>query len=191
MMDLRKELKEAYEGLDDYEKLYLHNEVDGYDSIYSMDELDELLCNDSPLHIAEMACYGDFNPNDEFFNFNGYGNLNSFNCLDDWIDDDCIIDYVIEKEDPLYCDEFEKILDEYQEEKEQLQSIVEEVKEFMNEYDFYELNTFQFDEGLTAEEMENKIMNQIEEDPKVIVNYLETFENKEAESLIQDLKAFC
>ncbi len=55
----------------------LNNDYDSY--IYNMDELEEVLHDESPVTIAKMIQYGDFNINDDYFTFNGYGNLKSFN----------------------------------------------------------------------------------------------------------------
>ena len=50
---------------------------------YDMDEFDEFMANYTPMEIAQMIFYGDeFNPNDEYFRFNAYGNLESA----DWHD---------------------------------------------------------------------------------------------------------
>jgi len=63
------------------EQMNAYNELNNdYDSwIYSMDELEEVLHDESPITIAKMVQYGDFNINDDYFSFNGYGNLVSFN----------------------------------------------------------------------------------------------------------------
>lgn len=47
-----------------------------------MENLDELLGDYTPSEIARMIYYGDFKPCDEFFQFNGYGNLVSCNGYD-------------------------------------------------------------------------------------------------------------
>lgn len=47
---------------------------------YDMDEFDEFLSNATPSEIARMIFFGDFNPNDDCFRFDGYGNLESL----DW-----------------------------------------------------------------------------------------------------------
>lgn len=64
----------------------------GDDRYCSMDELNDLYCSDEPLEILRRAYYGydedtyttdgsgnreygEFNPNREYFKFNGYGNL--------------------------------------------------------------------------------------------------------------------
>ena len=44
----------------------------------SMDEFDEYLGYLSPTDLANKIHYGDFNPNDDYFNFNGYANLVSW-----------------------------------------------------------------------------------------------------------------
>ena len=50
---------------------------------YDMDEFDDLMSNYSPMEIAQMICFGDyFDPNDDYFRFNAYGNLESA----DWND---------------------------------------------------------------------------------------------------------
>ena len=47
---------------------------------YDMDSFDEFLDGYTPLEIAQMIFYGgEFNPNDEYFHFNAYGNLESAN----------------------------------------------------------------------------------------------------------------
>ena len=50
---------------------------------YDMAEFDELVSNYSPMEIAQMIFFGDdFNPNDDYFRFNAYGNLESANWYD-------------------------------------------------------------------------------------------------------------
>lgn len=44
---------------------------------YDMDEFDEFLDGYNPLQIAQMIFFGEFNPNDDYFRFDGYGNLES------------------------------------------------------------------------------------------------------------------
>lgn len=80
-------------------------ELDSYngylidDRYYTMDELDELFSGQSPLEILQRSYfghdedtwttdsygnknYGEFNPNRDYFRFNGYGNLVSTNYKD-------------------------------------------------------------------------------------------------------------
>lgn len=71
---------------DDLAYLVQHmNSYDGYfdDCVYyDMDEFDEFLSGHTPMEIAQMIFYGEFNPNNEYFHFNAYGNLESA----DWHD---------------------------------------------------------------------------------------------------------
>ena len=50
------------------------------DIYYDMDDFDEFMANYSPMEIAQMIFFdGAFNPNDDYFRFNAYGNLESAN----------------------------------------------------------------------------------------------------------------
>ena len=66
---------------DDLTQLLQH--MNGYDgcfeesTYYDMDSFDEIMSNCMPMEIAQRIFFGDFNPNDEFFRFNAYGNLES------------------------------------------------------------------------------------------------------------------
>lgn len=72
-----------------------NNMMDDY--IYSMDEFDEIMGGMTPLEIAQRIFYGhEFNPNHDYFWFNGYANLES----SDWTNQYCPIDLsVLEDED--------------------------------------------------------------------------------------------
>ena len=64
---------------------YLLQHINAYDgnfdeaNYYDMDEFDDFMSNYTPMEIAQMIYFGEFNPNDEYFHFNGYGNLESAN----------------------------------------------------------------------------------------------------------------
>lgn len=86
--------------------VYLLQHMTSYDGCfddaiyYDMDEFDEFLSNATPSEIAQMIFFGDdFNPNDEYFRFNAYGNLESADWHDvvaeaeDLVDD--IIDHLV------------------------------------------------------------------------------------------------
>ena len=71
---------------------------------YDMDSFDELLDGYTPSEIARMIFYGgEFSPNDEYFHFNAYGNLESANWGDvvaeaeDLVDD--IFDHIVNNYD--------------------------------------------------------------------------------------------
>lgn len=74
--------------------------VDGsFDDLdaYPMDELDEALYGLSPSDIVNKVHYGDFNPADDYFTFDGYGNLESVDSLtlqdDAWEQRNAIIEW--------------------------------------------------------------------------------------------------
>lgn len=100
---------------------------------YDMDEFDEFMSNYTPMEIAQMIYFGEFNPNDDYFRFNGYGNLESADWPDvvaeaedlesdiinhlvhyysgdtPWPDLD---DLVYADEDAVFNEDFEEILDD-------------------------------------------------------------------------------
>lgn len=66
---------ELINNLSDYNEYLINN---GYEPYYSMDELDDLLYGMNPLEIIQMSYFGKFNFCDDYIQFNGYGNLDSF-----------------------------------------------------------------------------------------------------------------
>lgn len=111
-------------------------ELDGYngylgdDRYYSMDMLPELFHGADIIEVLNRAYFGrddnnwhtdahgekiydSFNPNREYFTFNGYGNLVSANYKDySAFLDDYFIDAIIENQNHLYLDdEIENILE--------------------------------------------------------------------------------
>lgn len=114
---------------------YLLQHMNGYDgcfeeaSYYDMEEFDEFLTGLTPMEIAQMIFFGDFNPNNGYFRFNGYGNLESA----DWPDvvaeaenlEEDIIDHLVnyyngdtpwpDLDDLVYADE-DTLFNEYGEE---------------------------------------------------------------------------
>lgn len=56
------------------------------DILYDMDDFDELMCGMKPHDIARKIWFGDFNPMSDYWKFDGYGNLESLECVSDWID---------------------------------------------------------------------------------------------------------
>lgn len=78
-----EEVLEAVEALDDAELVEAHNACCEADNnpdwmIYSMDEFEVVTECIDKYDLLRMAHYGTFNPNDDWFGFNGYGNLVSF-----------------------------------------------------------------------------------------------------------------
>ena len=108
----------------------------GDDRYYAMDELDDLYCGEKPSEVLRRAFYGydddsctydsrgekvdgKFNPNREYFYFNGYGNLVSSDYKDYSSHlDEYFIQELIDNRDKLNLDyDLEELLDELLEEE--------------------------------------------------------------------------
>ena len=133
MNTIKEQIKEFFEENEEVfneciEELDSYNGWLGDDRYYEMSMIDELYCNSSPSEVLERAFYGhddeswttnsygekeygEFNPNRDYFYFNGYGNLVSadykdyFAYLDDYLIDSlaenrCYVD-AIESNDEL------------------------------------------------------------------------------------------
>lgn len=114
------EIHGIIDGMDGNSQVYLWNEYCsevGYDDdmLYSMDDLDELLSGAKPWDVLRMAFYGDFKPVDDFWRFDGYGNLESFSYVSDFVDVDDITSFILDENNPLGNNEIEAILDELNE----------------------------------------------------------------------------
>ena len=108
----KNEIMEILKNLSDSEILYIYREMDSYDSIFEMDEFDEICDSMTATELACKCFYGNFNPNHDYFKFNGYENFESSDYLSDLIYFDEMVDFVIglyEDGDSLNIDE----LDEY------------------------------------------------------------------------------
>ena len=121
MKELKEKLQELFKEMSISDLVNVHREYCDAtncfdDEIYSMDDFDEVIGEQEPWWIACRIFYGDFNPNDDYFTFNGYGNLKSLNSYNasEYIYINDIIDHIIENHDALYNDEIEAILDEYE-----------------------------------------------------------------------------
>lgn len=134
---LEEQILEVLKGLDDSDIVNVWNEYcerNNYydDRLESMDLLDEIYAGQEPTEILRRAFYGhdqfgdesEFNPNRDWFYFNGYGNLVSVECVGwndyanefmfDRFDEDAVIDYILDNMDALECDEITEILDDYE-----------------------------------------------------------------------------
>ena len=83
--------------------VYLLQHMNAYDGCfedsiyYGMEEFDEFMSNYSPMEIAQMIYFGDgFNPNDDYFRFNAYGNLESADWHDVKVDAEDLKDDIID-----------------------------------------------------------------------------------------------
>lgn len=118
---MKEKLKELFEEMSLSDLLSVHREYCQAtncfdDEIFDMDMFDEIMHGQDPWWIACRIFYGDFNPNDDYFTFNAYGNLKSINeyNIKDYIYIDDIIDHIIDNNDALYNDDIQAILDEFE-----------------------------------------------------------------------------
>lgn len=62
----------------------------------------------TPSEIASSIVYGDFNPNHDYFHFNGYGNFESTDCPIDWIYPGDIARVIVDRECSFENDEIQE-----------------------------------------------------------------------------------
>lgn len=109
---------------DDDDLFDIHNryqdEANWDNYIYPMDDFDDLMSSLTPSELSYRIFYGEFNPNHNYFWFNGYGNL----CSSDYASD---FPYLCESEIAVWCvehdedfgiHEIREVLDEYNEDEE-------------------------------------------------------------------------
>ena len=123
-MTKRERLIDFINGMDVDEKIALHNAYCDAancmdDCIYAMDDMEEILDGVEKWELVRMVQFGDFDCMKEFWNFNGYGNLVSYNAWELPIYASDIADYVLRREDSLGNDEIKEILDEDEEEEDE------------------------------------------------------------------------
>ena len=104
----------------------------------SVDSIDELFCGMKPSKILDKL--EGLNTNWDYFCFNGYGNVEQWEGIDDIIE---VVDYIIKNEDALENEDIQEILDRYTRteelniDKEDFYKVVQELesKEIAYEYD--------------------------------------------------------
>ena len=139
-MTREQAIRTYVENLSKDDLVVLLQHMNGYDGCfedcvyYDMAEFDEFMSNYSPMEIAQMIFFGDnFNPNDDYFRFNAYGNLESANWYDleaeaeDLVDDIIYhlvniysgdtpwaeLDHLVDSDDDaLFDDDFEEVEEE-------------------------------------------------------------------------------
>ena len=89
------------------------------DRIYDMEEFDEMMDDMLPSDIAIKIFYGDFRPNDNYFKFDGYDNLQSFDYISDEVDLEEIADYIVDNDEDFDNSDIREILGEDDEEDEE------------------------------------------------------------------------
>ena len=115
-MEKRRKLVDYIDSMGVEEKIALHNTycdaANCMDNcIYAMDEMEEILDGVDKWELVRMVQFGDFDCTKDFWSFNGYGNLVSYNAWELPVYAEDIADYVLRKEDSLGNDEIQEILD--------------------------------------------------------------------------------
>ena len=119
-MEKRQKLVDYINGMGIEEKIALHNTYCDAancmdDCIYAMDELEEVLDGVDKWELVRMIRFGEFDFAKDFWGFNGYGNIASYDASELPVYAEDIADYVLRKEDSLGDDEIQYILDEEEE----------------------------------------------------------------------------
>jgi hypothetical protein len=87
--------------LDSYDLLNVSNEFSQNNSFYDNEiyindiEFFELFFTNDSYNLAQRICFGDYHTSEKFVKFNGYGNLLSFNYIDDYIEFDLIAEAIL------------------------------------------------------------------------------------------------
>ena len=110
--------------MEESDAVALHNEYcyetnDYDDEIIEMERFDEICEGMTPSDIARSIFYGDFNPNHEYFHFNGYGNFESTNYPTDWIYPGDIAREIVDREESFRNDEIQEEIDSWNEENDE------------------------------------------------------------------------
>ena len=125
-------IKNIIKGMDDSDAVAFHNEYcyetnDYDDEIIEMERFDEICEGMTPSEIARSIAYGDFNPNHDYFHFNGYGNFESTDCPTDWIYPGDIARDVVDRERSFGNDEIQEEIDSWSEDEDEDNEEEEEV----------------------------------------------------------------
>ncbi len=117
-------IKNIIEDMDDSDAVALHNEYcyetnDYDDEIIEMERFDEICEGMTPSDIARSIVYGDFNPNHDYFHYNGYGNFESTDCPTDWIYPGDIAREVVDRERAFENDEIQEEIDSWSEDEDE------------------------------------------------------------------------
>lgn len=83
------------------------------DEIFPMDDINEILSGQTSEWLFDRMYYGDFKPVDDFFTFNGYGNLESctYCNVTDWIYISDLARYIDDEENDLEDEGLAEILE--------------------------------------------------------------------------------
>ena len=111
-------IKNIIEDMAESDAVALHNEycyeTNNYDDeIIEMERFDEICEGMTPSDIANHIFYGDFNPNHDYFHYNGYGNFESTDYPTDWIYPGDIAREAVDRECSFENDEIQEEIDSW------------------------------------------------------------------------------
>lgn len=117
-------IKNIIGGMDEPDAVALHNEycyeTNNYDDeIIEMERFDEICEGMTPSDIANHIFYGDFNPNHDYFHYNGYGNFESTDYPTDWIYPGDIAREAVDRECAFENDEIQEEIDSWGEDEDE------------------------------------------------------------------------
>lgn len=110
-------IKNIIKNMTESDAMAPHNDYD--DEIIEMERFDEICEGMTPSDIARSIVYGDFNPNHDYFHFNGYGNFESTDYPTDWIYPGDIAKEVVDRECAFENDEIQEEIDSWSEDEEE------------------------------------------------------------------------
>lgn len=118
---LREKVSDAIENLSTSDLVEVYNEYaeeNNYEIMEDMDDFDDRLYGVEPHDLVKKVFYGEFNPNDKYFWFDGYENLHSASRLKDMpVMTNELVDFVLDKMDSVdFPSEIEEVIDEYNDE---------------------------------------------------------------------------
>lgn len=121
-----EKISEIIKNSDSDDLMYINNcyqgEVNGDSYIYRIDDFDEIMGGEiAPSELACRIFYGDFNPNHDYFWYDGYGNLRSSDYVSDcpYICESDIAEYCMEYDEAFDSWRIREVLDEYNESEEE------------------------------------------------------------------------
>lgn len=117
-------IKNIIEDMDTSDAVAIHNEYcyetnDYDDEIIDMERFDEICEGMTPIDIANHIFYGDFNPNHNYFRYDGYANFESTDYPTDWIYPGDIAREVVDHEKSFGNDEIQEEIDSWREDEDE------------------------------------------------------------------------
>lgn len=117
-------IKNIIEDMDTSDAVAIHNEYcyetnDYDDEIIDMERFDEICEGMTPIDIVNHIFYGDFNPNHNYFRYNGYANFESTDYPTDWIYPGDIAREVVGREKSFGNDEIQEEIDSWSEDEDE------------------------------------------------------------------------